>query len=127
MFSVADSKPVANAGPDRTIRLPTNTVTLNGSASTDDVGITSYSWKKVAPDNVSVVMDGANTPILRISNLVENTYVFSLTVTDRKGQTDTKNVSVVVLSCKYFLNKAVKLLSPCLVSKPISSIKFVCA
>ena len=41
--------PVACAGADRTITLPTDTVTLDGSCSTDpDNNITSYPWTKIS-------------------------------------------------------------------------------
>ena len=44
----ANRPPVANAGPDQTIILPVNSVTLDGSASTDPDGtITSYKWAKI--------------------------------------------------------------------------------
>jgi len=36
--------PVANAGADKTVWLPVETVTLDGSNSTDDQHITSYQW-----------------------------------------------------------------------------------
>src|SRR6186713_1357977 len=40
--------PMANAGADQIISLPTNTVSLYGSGSTDpDNNITSYSWAKI--------------------------------------------------------------------------------
>src|SRR5699024_8422477 len=48
--------PAADAGKDRTLILPTNTVTLDGSASMDRDGeITSYHWKKRSgPDGLII-------------------------------------------------------------------------
>ncbi|WP_414521426.1 PKD domain-containing protein, partial [Umezakia ovalisporum] len=40
--------PVANAGPDQTITLPTNSITLNGSGTDVDGSIAAYQWTKVA-------------------------------------------------------------------------------
>src|SRR6185295_6471473 len=41
----ANNAPIANAGTDITIQLPTSSTTLNGSASSDADGtITKYSW-----------------------------------------------------------------------------------
>jgi hypothetical protein len=40
--------PVANAGRDTTIKLPTDSIMLDGKASTDPGGtITSYKWAKI--------------------------------------------------------------------------------
>ena len=38
--------PVAIAGGDRVVRLPISIVTLDGSRSTDDRGVTSYLWTR---------------------------------------------------------------------------------
>ena len=38
--------PHVSAGPDVTITLPQNTAVLNGSATWDDFGITSYQWSR---------------------------------------------------------------------------------
>lgn len=72
--SIGNQAPVVNAGLSRTITLPVNTVTLNGSASDADGTIASYSWTKVSGgvvyDTVDLVLiygdsnaggQGANT------------------------------------------------------------------
>ena len=40
----ANQTPTANAGPDRNITLPTNTVVISGSGTDSDGSITTYSW-----------------------------------------------------------------------------------
>ena len=40
--------PVANAGSDQTITLPTNTALLNGSAADADGTVVSYLWTKIS-------------------------------------------------------------------------------
>jgi len=45
MNITVSAAPVAAAGPDQTITLPTNSVTVNGSGST---GATTYSWTKIS-------------------------------------------------------------------------------
>lgn len=41
--------PIANAGSDQTINLPVNSVTLDGSSSTDpDKNIVNYRWTKIS-------------------------------------------------------------------------------
>ena len=41
-----DYPPTANAGPDKIIKLPQNSVVLYGNLSTDDHGITGWEWSK---------------------------------------------------------------------------------
>ena len=77
--------PVANAGADQTITLPTNTVTLNGSGSTDpDNNITSYTWTKISgPSSFNIA--NANAVQTQVTNLVQGIYQFELKVTDAGG------------------------------------------
>jgi len=44
MFVEHNLPPVAHAGADKTVWLPVETVTLDGSNSTDDQQIASYQW-----------------------------------------------------------------------------------
>jgi gliding motility-associated-like protein len=87
--------PVANAGADKTITLPTNIANLNGSGSDNDGSIVRYAWLKVS--GPSVTLGATNAATLSISNLVEGTYVFRLEVEDDDGATDTDDVTVTVL------------------------------
>src|SRR5690606_8594067 len=88
--------PVARAGNDITITLPDNSVTLNGSASSDEDGsIAAYSWTKASGPAASIAQPaGASTAV---NNLSEGSYVFTLTVTDDKGATAQDQITVVVL------------------------------
>jgi hypothetical protein len=90
--------PVANAGADKTITLPVNTVPLDGTASKDADGtIVTYAWTKVAgPDTYSIANQGTATPT--INALGVGVYVFRLQVTDDKGATATDDVTVTVLA-----------------------------
>ena len=88
--------PVACTGANRTITLPTDTVTLDGSCSTDpDNNISSYQWTKVAGP-ASVTTSNANVVTTQVSNLVAGVYQFELKVTDAGGlfSKDTIQVSV---------------------------------
>ena len=88
--------PVACAGADRTIALPTDTVTLDGSCSTDpDNNISSYLWTKVAGP-ASVTMGNANAATILVSNLTEGVYQFELKVTDAGGLFSKDTVQVTV-------------------------------
>jgi len=88
--NVTDEGPGADAGPDQSI--PQHTlVTFDGSASTDDDGITDYWWN---------FTDGLPKSLTGVSSTYtfnnESTIVVTLTVMDTKGQTDSDTMSVEV-------------------------------
>ncbi|MGC4034414.1 MAG: PKD domain-containing protein [Chitinophagaceae bacterium] len=88
--------PVANAGANQTITLPTNTVTINGSASSDaDGSIASYTWTKVSGPT-SGTITSATSATTTVTGLAQGTYVFLLTVKDDDGATATDNVTITV-------------------------------
>ncbi|MEM8947239.1 MAG: DUF5060 domain-containing protein [Planctomycetota bacterium] len=87
--------PIANAGPDRVVVLPTNSVVLEGSASDDGV-ISDFSWTQVSGPNTATLSD-ANTEDLTASDLVEGVYEFQLLVTDNELNTDSDRVLVNVV------------------------------
>jgi hypothetical protein len=88
--------PMANAGPDQTISLPTNTVNIDGSASTDpDNNITGYTWTKISgPATFTIV--NVNSVQTQINNLVEGVYKFELKVTDAGGLFCADTIQVTV-------------------------------
>ncbi|MBZ4411778.1 discoidin domain-containing protein [Myxococcus sp. XM-1-1-1] len=90
----ANQPPVANAGADQGVVLPTSSLTLTGSATDADGTIALYSWTKVS--GPAVTLTGANTATLSLSGLVAGTYVFRLTVTDDDGATHSDDVTVTV-------------------------------
>ncbi|MEQ1586678.1 MAG: Ig-like domain-containing protein, partial [Cyclobacteriaceae bacterium] len=93
--SVATNQvPVADAGADKIIALPTNTTNLSGSGSDADGSITTYAWLKVS--GPTVTLGSTNTPTLSLSNLIEGIYVFRLEVIDNNGASGTDDVIVTV-------------------------------
>jgi predicted esterase len=88
--------PVAKAGSDITISLPTNSTTLNNSGSYDpDGSITGYKWSQGSGPSTANI--GAYTSAsTSITSLVAGTYVFHLTVTDNAGATNVDEVVVTV-------------------------------
>jgi len=88
--------PVARAGSNQSITLPTNIVSLDGSSSTDpDNNITSYTWLKISgPSFFSISNINAVQP--QVSNLVEGIYQFELKVTDAGGLFSTDTVQVII-------------------------------
>nr|XP_023411463.1 dyslexia-associated protein KIAA0319 homolog [Loxodonta africana] len=95
--SAVDSPPVANAGPNQTITLPQNSITLNGNQSSDDHQIVHYEWS-LGPSSESkeVAMQGIQTPYLHLSAMQEGDYTFQLMVTDSSRQQSTAVVTVIV-------------------------------
>uniref|UniRef100_A0A182QFI0 MANSC domain-containing protein n=1 Tax=Anopheles farauti TaxID=69004 RepID=A0A182QFI0_9DIPT len=93
-----NTAPVANAGGDQTVTLPTNVLVLNGSRSSDDLGIVRYSWTR-EPSSLAMgtVIDGSDSKaVLMLTNIVTGRYVFKLTVYDGQGLSASDTVSIIV-------------------------------
>src|SRR5215213_9882761 len=88
--------PIAIAGTDHVITLPTDSVSLNGSASSDADGkITEWLWTKISgPPSFNVIKP--NDSITLVKNLATGTYQFELKVTDngRLSAKDTVQITV---------------------------------
>lgn len=87
--------PSVNAGDNITLALPDNNITINASANDPDGSISNISWvQNSGPSTASL---GATDQLsLDISNLVEGTYSFSITVTDNDGLTASDQVNVTI-------------------------------
>jgi hypothetical protein len=91
---VPNSAPVASAGADQSITLPTNSVTLSGSGTDSDGTIASYSWSKVSGGAATITSPSAASTT--VTGLAQGTYVFRLTVTDNEGATATDDITITV-------------------------------
>ncbi|HXD76771.1 MAG TPA: PKD domain-containing protein, partial [Puia sp.] len=89
--------PVANAGPNRSITLPLDSVTLSAAASTGKDPIVAYRWSVLSgpagasltrPDSVTTILDGLKPGI----------YQVLLRVTDDSNMTGLDTVSITVIS-----------------------------
>jgi len=91
-----NNPPIANAGPDKTITLPTNTVILNGSGSSDpENNITAFVWTKISgPSSYSI--STPNNRETQVTNLVQGVYLFELKVTDAGALFSKDTVQVTV-------------------------------
>ena len=87
--------PVANAGSDKTITLPTSSITLSGSGSDADGSISKYSWTKTAGPSGAVI-GSPSSASTSVTGLVQGSYTFRLTVTDNGGATAYNDVNVTV-------------------------------
>src|SRR5436190_790055 len=88
--------PVANAGPDKTMTLPTVSVQVTGSGTDVDGTIASYQWSYAggpatytigSPNGAVSLMGGLTTP---------GVYYFKLTVTDNVGLTGVDTMRITV-------------------------------
>uniref|UniRef100_A0A4W3IPP3 KIAA0319 like n=1 Tax=Callorhinchus milii TaxID=7868 RepID=A0A4W3IPP3_CALMI len=88
--------PVAIVSPKfQEISLPTTSTFIDGSQSTDDDKIIRYEWEEVkGPLREEKV--SANTPILKLTNLVPGNYTFSLTVVDSDGASNSTTATLTV-------------------------------
>jgi subtilisin family serine protease len=90
--STENQAPVADAGPDQIVTDSDGTgsesVTLNGSGSADDVGIESYVWS----ESGTTIATGVNPTV----SLSVGTHNITLTVTDAGDLTDTDEVVITV-------------------------------
>ncbi|PZR27834.1 MAG: hypothetical protein DI535_08790 [Citrobacter freundii] len=88
--------PVANAGIDKVITLPANTVTLSGNSSYDPDGtITAYQWTKLTGPASFSIATGTQVQTV-INSLVQGVYTFELRVTDNNGAIGRDTVQVAV-------------------------------
>ena len=88
--------PIANAGTDVVITLPTNTANLNGGQSTDpDNNIIGYQWSRIlGPPSFNIVNPASSQT--QVTSLSEGIYQFELKVTDAGGLFSYDTVQITV-------------------------------
>jgi peptide/nickel transport system permease protein len=95
-FPVADAEslpPVADAGPDQTVYVG-DLITLDGTASTDDVGIVNYTWT-FGYGGLNRTLTGAVNSTFKSS--LSGLFNITLNVTDADGNYDTDIVAITIL------------------------------
>jgi hypothetical protein len=97
VYDIPNQPPVAQAGHDRSIILPQDSVMLDGSASYDPDGrIVSYQWEAMTGPSQAIISN-QNSAVCRVEGLETGTYDFKLTVTDNNGAIGVATVSVYVV------------------------------
>ena len=91
----ANTPPTANAGPDQTITLPTNTVSISGTGTDPDGTIVAYLWTKISGPAAGTITNPANAAT-SVTGLVQGTYRFELRVTDNGGAFGRDTMQVIV-------------------------------
>ncbi len=89
--------PVAYAGTDKILTLPTNSIKLYGSGKDSDGSIVSYKWTQYGGPTTAVI-SYSTTATSTVSGLIAGYYYFRLTVKDDDGATHYDNVQVKVSS-----------------------------
>jgi Secretion system C-terminal sorting domain/Phospholipase/Carboxylesterase len=92
-----NTRPFSNAGANQTIRLPMNSVTLDGSGSADVEGsLRSVTWTKVSgPGTFNIVNPSA--AVTQVNNLSAGLYAFRITTVDGDGATTYDEMLITVL------------------------------
>ena len=93
--SIANKSPLANAGINATIILPTSTVILRGSGTDSDGTVVKYSWVKLS-GTASLKIISPDRSISTVTNLAQGVSMFALTVTDNEGGIGKDTVQVFV-------------------------------
>ncbi|HEY1164624.1 MAG TPA: PKD domain-containing protein, partial [Chitinophaga sp.] len=92
----ANKTPTANAGANKDITLPVNSVQVDGGGSSDpDGSISSYTWTKISGPAGGAIADSKNKTT-NITGLVAGSYEYQLTVADNQGATASDRVTITV-------------------------------
>ena len=97
--------PKANAGGDFSVTLPLSVLVINGSESTDDVGVTKWVWERDSTSLAAgkIINNSNGSSVLMLTDVVAGRYVWKLTVLDDQGATSSDTVSIIVKESKFYL------------------------
>ncbi|UII19712.1 PKD domain-containing protein [Fulvivirga ligni] len=87
-----NNAPVANAGNDKWMTLPLNTINISGSGTDSDGSVTAYNWTKISGGNITLT--NSSQPELVVQNFAAGTYELRLTVTDNDGSSSSDNMTL---------------------------------
>src|ERR1044071_837943 len=90
-----NQSPVANAGTNKTIVLPTDDASLTGSGFDPDGSIASYSW--IQKSGPAATIANTDSPTLSVTGLTVGVFQFQLTVTDDDGSIGSDIATITVI------------------------------
>lgn len=91
----SNQPPVVEAGPDRSLQLPNNSIILRGTGNDPDGVFRGFRWEKVS--GPSATLNQQNTANLNLSNLMAGEYVFQFSATDNDGATASDETTLRVV------------------------------
>ena len=94
--------PVAEAGANQTIDLPTSNTNIAGSGTDADGTVRSYNWTKISGPAATIV--SPNSKSSSVTGLLIGSYKFQLMVTDNKGATGKDSMQITVTQSVLPLN-----------------------
>ncbi|MEO6731288.1 MAG: T9SS type A sorting domain-containing protein, partial [Ferruginibacter sp.] len=94
---ILNKLPIANAGADVSIVLPTNIVSLKGAGSDPDGTIVSYRWRVISGPAGYAFQNVASNKT-KIENLFQGIYFIEFAVIDDKGGIGTDTMTITVSS-----------------------------
>ena len=94
-FNSGNISPVASAGVDQTITLPTSSIALAGSGTDSDGTIASHVWSQISGPNTATITTSTSYTST-VTSLIAGTYVLRLTVTDNLGATGIDDIQIIV-------------------------------
>ena len=83
LTGMVGSIPIADAGPNKAVTIPVNSLVLNGAGSGTNP-ISTYSWKELSGPNTAVFLPNLTAQTPTIGSLILGTYIFTLTITDNQ-------------------------------------------
>ncbi len=91
---VPNQMPMAEAGDDKEVPMPVDTITLTGKGEDSDGDIVSYQWSQTAGNPADIQFGDSSACIL--NGLSEGEYTFQLSVTDNEGAEASDEITISV-------------------------------
>ena len=88
--------PLADAGPDMTFSLPTNSITLTGTGTDPDGNVASTKWRKLTGP-AGPTIQNSNWPTTNVNGFVAGIFTYEFRVTDNNNAVARDTMQIIVL------------------------------